>query len=134
MELILWRHSLMVCYELLRLLHVNPSFTNARLYIVGIDFRINELEENTLGILLQQDPSRIENTTVHIDADHSTEHGGNNRKFVLHFSNRVITSELSVINTNVNPPEAVAIHSLNPTDPINICATSYYEQLMSSYK
>lgn len=133
MELILWRHSLTVCYQLLRLLNDNLSFTNVRIYILGSDFRINALEENSLGVLLQQEPFRIENTTVYIDADYSSEHGGNNRKFVIHFSNRFNTSKLSVINTNVNPPETVATHSLNPTDPVNICATSFYEQLMSTY-
>lgn len=133
MGTILWRHSLTVCHELLRLLNNNPYFTNARLYIAGINFRIDQIQENTLGILLQQEPHRNSTTTILIDADYLTENGGVNTKFVLHFCPTINQSTLIIVDPNSSPIEVVATHFLNPTDPVDICATSYYEQLMSTY-
>jgi hypothetical protein len=75
-----------------------------------------------------------ENTTsLFIDATHKSETGGLQAKFVLHYCKRVNNATLVIINPNVDPVVAVATHSLNPTDPIDVCAASYYEQLMSSY-
>jgi hypothetical protein len=132
MNNILWQHSLKVCYELLKKLASDKDFYTPKLVADSGSLKIDGISDEMKNILLRFEP-RENTTTLFIDATHKNETGGMNAKFVLHFSPRINNASLIVINPNTNPIETVATHSLNSTDPVDICAAAYFEQLMSSY-
>lgn len=129
---LLWQHSLKVCFELVKKLKSNNDFYSPKLVSDNGQLKFDGTSEGMEDVLLEFEP-RENTTSLFIDVTHESEAGGFNTKFVLHYSKRVNNATLVIINPNVDPIVAIATHSLNPIDPIDICATSYYEQLMSSY-
>ena len=132
MNRLLWQHSLKVCFELVKKLKRNKNFYSPKLVADSGPLKFDGITDNEEDILLNFEP-RESTTSLFIDATHESETGGFNTKFVLHYSKRVNNATLVIINPNVDPIVAIATHSLNPTDPVDVCATSYYEQLISTY-